>query len=172
MILGRDLFTALGLYLQFSENVIMGSDGTYEGWSTPMIDVSNYYFKPLIEKIVKLKESFINAYVNNFLESEGTMSSTRKMSILLDAKYQKVDLNKVMAEQCHHLSSQEWEILLHLLKTLKIFLWDAGYVGNGSGRFGIKIWSNTSMFAALSSAEATQGNVQKGIRTNIKIGSD
>ena len=104
-----------------------------------MIDVSNYYFKPLIEKIVKLKESFINAYVNNFLESEGTMSSTRKMSILLDAKYQKVDLNKVMAEQCHHLSSQEWEILLHLLKTLKIFLWDAGYVGNGSGRFGIKI---------------------------------
>ena len=68
MILGRDLLTALGLDLKFSEDIIMGGDGTYEGCSTPMIDVSNYDFKPLIEKIVEPEKSFINLYVEKCLE--------------------------------------------------------------------------------------------------------
>ena len=31
MILGRDLFTALGLDLKFSENIILGGDETFKG---------------------------------------------------------------------------------------------------------------------------------------------
>ena len=45
MILGRDLLTALGLDLKFSENVIHGGYGPYKGCSEPMVDVYNYTFK-------------------------------------------------------------------------------------------------------------------------------
>ena len=36
MILGRYLLTVLGLYLRFSENVIIGGEGPYEGCSAQM----------------------------------------------------------------------------------------------------------------------------------------
>ena len=41
MILGRDPLTSLGLYLKFSDNVIIGEEGPYEGFSTPTVGVSN-----------------------------------------------------------------------------------------------------------------------------------
>ena len=44
MILGRYLLTALGLDFKFSDNVVIGSEGPYEGLSAPMIDISNYDF--------------------------------------------------------------------------------------------------------------------------------
>ena len=68
-----------------------------------MVDVNTYQFKPLKENKVKLEESFINAYIDKCLESEGTISSTSKILIILDAKYEKSDLNKAMDEQCQHL---------------------------------------------------------------------
>ena len=37
------------------------------------------------------------------------------MRIIIDAKYEKSDLKKVMAEQCQHLSTNEQERLLKLL---------------------------------------------------------
>ena len=64
MILGRYLPTALGLDLKFSENVIIGGEGPYKGYSTPMVDVSNYDFKSITDKTDKLEESFINSYVD------------------------------------------------------------------------------------------------------------
>ena len=50
MILGRDLIIALVLDLKFSENIVIGSEVPYGGCSVPMVDVNNYYFKPLTEK--------------------------------------------------------------------------------------------------------------------------
>ena len=41
MILGRDLITALVLYLKFSDNFILGGEGSYEGFSAPIVDVNN-----------------------------------------------------------------------------------------------------------------------------------
>ena len=55
MILVRDLFTALGLDINFYVNVIIGGDGPYKGCSAPMVDVRNYDFKSLTDKIVKQK---------------------------------------------------------------------------------------------------------------------
>ena len=52
MILGRDLLTALGLDLKFSENLIIVIEGPYKGYSTPMDDVSNYNFKYITDKTV------------------------------------------------------------------------------------------------------------------------
>ena len=69
-----------------------------------MVDIITYDFKLLIYNKVKPEESFINAYVGELLESEGKMSSTRRILIVLDAKYEKADLNQVMDEQCQQLS--------------------------------------------------------------------
>ena len=55
MILVRDLLTTLGLDLKFSGNVIICGKGPYEGCSSPMVDLSKYDFKSLMENIVKPK---------------------------------------------------------------------------------------------------------------------
>ena len=68
-----------------------------------MLDVQKYDFKPLIDNVVKPEESFITAYVDECLDSKGTISSTFRIRRILDAKYEKADLNKVMVEQCQHL---------------------------------------------------------------------
>ena len=47
IILGRKLLTALGLNIKFSESVIIGGEGPYEGCSTDMVYVSNYYFESI-----------------------------------------------------------------------------------------------------------------------------
>ena len=44
IILVRDLINSLGLDFKFSDNVVIGSEGPYEGLSAPMIDISNYDF--------------------------------------------------------------------------------------------------------------------------------
>ena len=53
MILSRDLLTALGLDLTFSDNIILRSERTYEGCSAPIVNSRNYKFKSLTNKIVK-----------------------------------------------------------------------------------------------------------------------
>ena len=63
-----------------------------------------WHLKPLTEKIVKPEESFINSYIDKFLECEGNISSTCRMWRILDAKYEKADTNKVTAKKCKHLS--------------------------------------------------------------------
>ena len=107
MILGRDLLTALGLDLKFSENISIGGDGPYERCSETMVDLRYYKFEYLRDKIVKPEESFINWYVNECLKYESTISSMLIMCIILDAKYEKADLNKAMIEKCKHLTPRE-----------------------------------------------------------------
>ena len=69
-----------------------------------MVDVSNYDFKYITDKTVKPEESFVNLYINECLESKNAISSTYRMRRILDVKYEKADLNKVMNEQCQHLT--------------------------------------------------------------------
>ena len=102
MILYIDPLTVLRLNLNFSENVIIGSDGPYEGLLAPMVDIRNYNFTYLADKIVKLKKYFINSYHDICLKYESVISSTQRMHRILDHKYEKGNLNKVIAEQCHH----------------------------------------------------------------------
>ena len=46
MIIRRDLLTVLGLYIRFYDNLIIRSEGPFEGYSTTMVDVidGNYPF--------------------------------------------------------------------------------------------------------------------------------
>ena len=53
MILGINLLISLGMDLQFSENLIIGGERPYEGFSAPMVDVSNYDFTSITDKTVK-----------------------------------------------------------------------------------------------------------------------
>ena len=53
MILGRYLPTTLGIYLKFSDDIIIFGEGPYKGCSAPMVDVSNYEFNIITAKIVK-----------------------------------------------------------------------------------------------------------------------
>ena len=87
-----------------------------------MFGVSSYNFKPLTKKIVKPKESFINVYVNECHKSDVTISSTRIVRRILDAKYKKFGLNTVMANKFQHLSPKELERLLNLLRKFEDFL--------------------------------------------------
>ena len=82
MILGRDLLTDLGLDIKFSGCFIVGGKGPYEGCLVTMVDVSNYDYAPLTDKIVKPKEYFLNLYVNECFESENMISPTRRMWII------------------------------------------------------------------------------------------
>ena len=47
IILGRDMLTALGLNLKFSDNVIETDDGPLKGFTASMIDLCAYEFKYL-----------------------------------------------------------------------------------------------------------------------------
>ena len=123
MILGRYLIISLVLDIKFSDNVINGSIGPYEGCLLSIVDIGNYNFKSITDKIVKPEESFINSYVNECLESNSAISSTQIMHIIIDAKHTKSDLNKVMTNQCQYLSTEEHYILITLLHRFK-YLFD------------------------------------------------
>ena len=92
MIIGRDLLNTLGLDLKFSGNTIIGGKGPYEGCSAPMVDLSNYYFKSLMENIVKPEEYFIHFYIDKCIESDISINSMRIMRRILEAKCEKSDL--------------------------------------------------------------------------------
>ena len=62
MIVGQDLLTELGLNLKSSEHVIEADDGTFNGCTTPMVDLVTYIFKVLNKGKIKSEESFTNAY--------------------------------------------------------------------------------------------------------------
>ena len=87
MILGRDLLTTLGLDLKFSENIMIGGKGPYEGCSAPIVDLNYYDFRSITDKTVKPEEYFNNSYVDECLKSESAISSTCRMQRILDAKY-------------------------------------------------------------------------------------
>ena len=107
MILGIDLLTTLGLNLKFSGNIIIGGVGPYEGCSSPMVELSNYEFKSLMENIAKTEEYFINLYINKYPKSESSISSMHIVHRILEDKYEKDNLNKIITEQCQHLSPSE-----------------------------------------------------------------
>ena len=87
IILGRDLLTALEIYIKCYENFIIGDKQPYEGCLALMVDISNYDFTFITDKMVKREESFINSNVEKCMESESAIRSTRRVQRILDAKY-------------------------------------------------------------------------------------
>ena len=100
MILGQYILPELGLNLKFSEHIIEAYGGPFNRSTTPIVDFGAYIFKDLNTGNITPEESFTNAYVQELYESEHVCTATKQLCVILDAKYEKVDLHKVMENQC------------------------------------------------------------------------
>ena len=69
-----------------------------------MVDLGTYIFKYLNTGKITPEESFTNAYVEEVYESEHVRTATKRLCVILDAKYGKSDLHQVMENQCQHLT--------------------------------------------------------------------
>ena len=58
------------------------------------------------------EESFMNAYPGEINESEQFLTYTKQLCVILDAKYERVDLDKVMKNLCKHLTEMKRNELL------------------------------------------------------------
>ena len=63
---------------------------------------------------IKLEESFTEPYVKEVYESEHIRNSSKQLRAILDSKYKKADLHKVMENQCRHLTKTQCKELLQL----------------------------------------------------------
>ena len=104
IISGHNILTELGLNLKLSEHVIEADDGTFNGSTTPMVDLGTYAFKDLNQGKFTPEYFFTNSYVEEVYESEHVLTATKQLRVILDAKYEKLDLHKVMENQCQHLT--------------------------------------------------------------------
>ena len=60
MILGRDIWTELVLNLIFSKHAIESGDGPFNGYTSPMIDLSMLKIKDLNTSKITPEEYFMN----------------------------------------------------------------------------------------------------------------
>ena len=119
MILGRDILIELELNLKLSEHFIEADDGDFKGSTTPMVDLGTYIFKDLNTGKISPEGQFTNAYFVEVYESEHVCNSTKVLRVILDAKYEKADLHKVMENQYQHLTMTQRNELLKLLQKIE-----------------------------------------------------
>ena len=81
-----------------------------------MVDLNAYLFNDLNTRKIKPEGYFTDAYVEEVYESEHISTATKRLHIILEAKYEKVDLPKVMETQCQHLTMTQRNDLLRLLQ--------------------------------------------------------
>ena len=86
-----------------------------------MVDLGTYIFKDLNTDKITPKESFTNAYVEEVYESEHVCTATKQLCVILDDKYEKVCLHKVMETQCQHLTMTQRNELIKLLHIFEEF---------------------------------------------------
>jgi hypothetical protein len=98
MIIGTDLMQALGFDIQFSDQTIVWGET-----SIPMVEKGTYTNKQEIHLLYQMET-----------ESDAVQNMTQRAHWILDAKYKKADLNKVVQDSGLTLTSQDK--LLHLLQ--------------------------------------------------------
>ena len=116
MILGWDLLTELGLNLKFSEHVIEVYYGHFNESTTPMVDLGTYIFKDLNTGKITPGELFTNDYPKEVHESDNIRTATKRLRVILDAKYEKANLHKVMENKCQYLTMTQHNELIKLLQ--------------------------------------------------------
>ena len=117
MIIGKDILTKLGIYLKCSTNTIEWIKRTYQGCTTPTVNIDDYDFEPINRNMRTFsEESFLNAYVNNFHELEPVHTATNRVCTIFRTKYKKSDLHKTINVHCQHLTVTEQGKLLIVLK--------------------------------------------------------
>jgi len=100
MIIGIETMQDLGIILDFSNNQI-----TLDGATIPM--------RPLRSC---MDQKVLNNLFKEFIEPSSTKEATERITRILDAKYEKADLPKVVQDNCAHLSQNQQRDLLKLLQ--------------------------------------------------------
>ena len=104
MIVGRDLMLALGMIIDFKYQVTR--------WDNIGISMNR--------KITNKKE--LNAVFEKRMESTVVKEVTNQVTRILDAMYERADLNKIIETNCKHLSSIQQKLMLNLLKEFEPLL--------------------------------------------------
>ena len=73
---------------------------TFKGSTAPMVDLGTYKFKDLNIGKITLEELFTNSYTEEIHESEHVKNDPKLLRLILDAKYEKENLHKVMENKC------------------------------------------------------------------------
>jgi hypothetical protein len=93
--------------LNFKERTI-----TIDDILLPMRNINNLQLKSSISRVLKLNSSYAQ-------EPESTRNATKHVVEILDAKYDKADLPSIVKNNCAHLSTPLWNLLLALLLKYK-----------------------------------------------------
>ena len=64
---------------------------------------------------------FTGAYVKEIYESKHVSSATKRLCVILDEKYEKLYLHKVMETHCQHLTMTKHNDVLKLLQKFEYF---------------------------------------------------
>ena len=104
LILGVQTLKELGIVLDFRTNTI-----TVDESILPMRNIDNLSQKSKIEKAWSLNNSVM------VHEPESTLAATNRVVHILDANYEKADLQSVVRDNCKHLALHEQNKLLDLL---------------------------------------------------------
>ncbi len=102
MIIGRDLLREMGITLDFSQHAII--------WDNASILMKDY---GTLENKIKQAPEF--HWHDEAFETEALQSASERIKKILDAKYDKADLNQIV-EECDYLNHEEQMLLLQLLK--------------------------------------------------------
>ena len=86
-----------------------------------MVDLGTHVFKDLNIRKITPKQYFTNAYIEEVYEPEHVRTINKLLRVILDAKYKKGDLHKVMENQCQHLTVTQRNELLKLLQKFEEF---------------------------------------------------
>ena len=84
-----------------------------------MLDLGMYLIKELNTGKITPGEQFTNAYVEELYALEHVRTATKLLGVILDDKYKKEYLHKVMETQCQHLTITQSNRLLKLLQKFK-----------------------------------------------------
>ena len=107
MILGRDLLETLGIIINFNDHMMTWDEATIpmkESGSIPTLHAADTY---------------CNEIFTTDIENEVTTQMTR----ILDAKYKKAHIAKVVADSEHLTTNKQSKLLAVLRRYEKIFFW-------------------------------------------------
>ena len=85
-------------------------------WKENIIKIDKIVFPMQNNENIQSAQVCYHIWKNSFyVEPAMTVESTKCMTCILDAKYEKADLPKIVAENCNHLKVAKKEMLLQLL---------------------------------------------------------
>ena len=99
----------------------LNPDVPFKWLTPPIVDLSVYKFKDLNTGNITPEESFTNSYTEEIHELKQVRSSNKQFYVILDAKYENSDLNKVMKNKCQHFMETQRNELLKLLQKIEDF---------------------------------------------------